>query len=113
VSEEVDVRDVFTGTESDQNLPDTLYHYTDINGLKGIWEEGNLWATGFRYLNDTSELRLGMALVQSRVATRQAAVLEETLETSMVNPPAFDAHLHSWEGAFRGEQVRVSRFLAK
>src|SRR6478752_7323328 len=23
-----------------------------------------------------------------------------------LNPPAFDAHLHSWEGAFRGEQVR-------
>jgi AcrR family transcriptional regulator len=23
-----------------------------------------------------------------------------------LNPPAFDAHLHSWEGAVRGEQVR-------
>jgi hypothetical protein len=55
---------------SDQDLPDTLYHYTDINGLKGIWEDGHLWATGSRFLNDTSELRLGVTLIQSRVAQR-------------------------------------------
>ena len=30
---------------SDSDLPDTLYHYTDINGLAGIWEKGQIWAT--------------------------------------------------------------------
>lgn len=65
---------------SDRDLPDTLYHYTDINGLKGIWEDGHLWATGFRFLNDTSELRLGMLLLQSKVARRQTELYEETVE---------------------------------
>jgi hypothetical protein len=45
---------------SDRDLPEVLYHYTDIKGLQGIWEEGQIWATDSRYLNDTSELRLGV-----------------------------------------------------
>jgi hypothetical protein len=32
--------------------------------------------------------------------------LSTIYERDTLNPPAFDAHLHSWEGAFRGEQVR-------
>ena len=68
-----------SGIGSDRDLPDTLYHYTDI-GLKGIWEDGHLWATGFRFLNDTSELRLGMLLLQSKVARRQTELYEETVE---------------------------------
>jgi Arc/MetJ family transcription regulator len=70
-----------SGMGSDQDLPDTLYHYTDINGLQGIWEKGHLWATGFRFLNDTSELRLGMILLKSKVARRQVELYEENLET--------------------------------
>ncbi|XCI62547.1 hypothetical protein MPNTM1_03709 [Mycolicibacterium parafortuitum] len=26
-------------------LPDTLYHYTDIHALQGIWEKGAIWGT--------------------------------------------------------------------
>jgi hypothetical protein len=35
--------------------PELLYHYTDQQGLLGIIEDGCIWATHFRYLNDTSE----------------------------------------------------------
>jgi len=38
-------------------LPSTVYHYTDSGGLLGILESGVLWATHYRYLNDSSELR--------------------------------------------------------
>jgi hypothetical protein len=69
-----------TGMRSDQDLPDALYHYTDINGLQGIWESGHLWATGSRFLNDTSELRLGVLLIQSRIAQRQTVLLEENID---------------------------------
>ncbi len=27
-----------------------IYHYTDLNGLKGIIESGSLWATHFSFL---------------------------------------------------------------
>ncbi|EJG2383281.1 hypothetical protein HMPREF1144_0490 [Klebsiella sp. OBRC7] len=37
-----------------------IYHYTDLNGLKGIIESGSLWATHFSFLNDSNELTHGM-----------------------------------------------------
>lgn len=56
---------------SDTDLPDTLYHYTDINGLAGIWEKGQIWATNSMYLNDTTEVRLGMAVARAHIAQRE------------------------------------------
>jgi hypothetical protein len=37
-------------------LPDELYHYTGIQGLKGIVESQTLWATHYKYLNDSQEI---------------------------------------------------------
>lgn len=37
-----------------------IYHYTDLNGLKGIIENHSLWATNFFFLNDSEELRHGI-----------------------------------------------------
>ncbi len=94
-----ELADVFTGLESDQDLPDTLYHYTDIAGLKGIWEDGHLWATGARFLNDTTELQLGGLLVQSRLAKRQgdllkenAAIMQRKLDLLMAEEPVDDVY---------------------
>lgn len=61
---------------SDPDLPDTLYHYTDLNGLAGIWEKGRMWATNSLYLNDTSELSLGLNVVKSRLAKREIEFLQ-------------------------------------
>jgi truncated hemoglobin YjbI len=33
-----------------------VYHYTDPQALKGVVENAELWATDFRYLNDSQEL---------------------------------------------------------
>lgn len=35
-----------------------LFHYTDRNGIAGILASQSLWATHFRYLNDTTEIQL-------------------------------------------------------
>jgi hypothetical protein len=46
--------------ESDPHeYPDegVLYHYTDVAGLIGILNDGAIWATDFRQLNDREELR--------------------------------------------------------
>lgn len=32
-----------------------LYHYTSVNGLRGIIDSGNVWATHLGFLNDLSE----------------------------------------------------------
>jgi len=33
-----------------------VYHYTDTQAFKGVIEKAALWATDFRYLNDSREL---------------------------------------------------------
>lgn len=38
-------------------LPKTLYQYTDLNALKGIIDNNELWATHWRYLNDDNEFK--------------------------------------------------------
>lgn len=38
-----------------------IYHYTDLNGLKGIIENHSLWATNMYFLNDAAEIHHGMA----------------------------------------------------
>jgi Protein of unknown function (DUF2971) len=41
-----------------------IYHYTDLNGLKGIVDNHDLWLTHSRYSNDDEELTHGFQIVQ-------------------------------------------------
>src|ERR1022692_1876297 len=51
---------VYERQYSDQPPPDTiLYHYTSAEGLKGIIEKNELWATSAYYLNDSAEMFYG------------------------------------------------------
>ena len=54
-----------------------LYHYTTVDGLKGIVENDELWATSAYYLNDSTEIMYGYQLI------------DEALEAwrKRVNPP--------------------------
>jgi hypothetical protein len=38
-----------------------LFHYTSVNGLRGIIDSGNIWATHLGFLNDLSEGRAAVA----------------------------------------------------
>lgn len=40
-----------------------FYHYTNASGLLGIFESNKLWATHFRFLNDSSEFEYGMEII--------------------------------------------------
>jgi hypothetical protein len=40
----------------DLPIPDTLYHYTSINGLEGILKGKQFWVSQFDFLNDRTEL---------------------------------------------------------
>jgi hypothetical protein len=40
-----------------------LYHYTDLNGLKGIIESNSLRATSLQFLNDSEELTHGIECI--------------------------------------------------
>jgi hypothetical protein len=58
--------------------PELLFHYTTIGGAYGILSSDSLWMTKIRYLNDTSELEIGIT------------TLRELLEDVMRQPGSAD-----------------------
>ena len=44
-----------------------LYHYTNLEGLKGILDTQTLWATHFKGLNDSSEIELMRPLLEEKL----------------------------------------------
>ncbi|WP_297422765.1 DUF2971 domain-containing protein [Clostridium sp.] len=48
---------IFMNMLNDKESGQILYHYTNINALKGILENRELWVTEAGFLNDTSETR--------------------------------------------------------
>lgn len=50
------------------NLPKHLYHYTTLEGLKGIISSNALWATHYKYLNDSSEVDYARSIISEALA---------------------------------------------
>ena len=63
-----------------------LYHYTSVNGLRGIVDSGNIWATHLGFLNDLSEGRAAASDEAYR------AKLEETDKRSPLFIASFCRH---------------------
>lgn len=59
------IDNIYRYVKNPDERPEILYQYTDISGLIGIIESKKIWATDFRYLNDSSEINYGTSLVQS------------------------------------------------
>jgi hypothetical protein len=51
-----------------ERVPETIYHYTDDNGLRSIIQSGKLWCSDVFYLNDPSELRYAVSIATEMVA---------------------------------------------
>src|SRR5690349_1749557 len=48
-------------------LPAHFYHYTDLAGLVGIVDEGGIFLSDARFLNDSSELDFGRQAIVDAV----------------------------------------------
>jgi len=48
-------------------LPENLYHYTSADGMMGILEKKEIWATQYQYVNDSSELIYGRQLARNLI----------------------------------------------
>lgn len=46
---------------------DALYHYTTISGFLGILRDRHIWSTDVRFLNDSTELKLGIDALREAV----------------------------------------------
>jgi hypothetical protein len=52
--------------------PERLFHYTSSEGLLGILEAADLWATDVRYMNDATEFEHGLGLIRDGLAPLMA-----------------------------------------
>lgn len=57
-----------------------LYHYTNSAGLKGIIETHSLWATNLSFVNDSKELKLGLAVYQEICKKLQLKVRDKVFK---------------------------------
>ena len=46
-----------------KRLPSKFFHYTSFQGISGMLQSNNLWATDFRFLNDATELIYGARIL--------------------------------------------------
>lgn len=53
-------------------LPKILYQYTDLNALKGIITNNELWATHWRYLNDDNEFKGAFKILKTCIDKKKA-----------------------------------------
>jgi hypothetical protein len=68
--------------------PDEVFHYTTVDGLRGIIESGKIWATEAGYLNDASEYVYANDIVVSVAAElgERLAALVNVAEFLRINP---------------------------
>jgi hypothetical protein len=56
--------------DPDATRPTEFFHYTSIEGLKGILENRCLWSTHFEYMNDSTEVIYGQTLTSEVIQER-------------------------------------------
>lgn len=49
-----------------QNLPSVIYHYTNVQGLLGIINSMEMWATDILFLNDAAEYKYAKNLIHKK-----------------------------------------------
>src|SRR5262245_57640525 len=69
------VWDLIKALHRPRPMPDTLYHYTDATGLKGIVESGALRATHIAFMNDASEYLHAVSLLVQNIREARARTL--------------------------------------
>lgn len=84
--------------QCEDGLPDTRYHYTSFDVLKSMWENGEVWTTNSRYLNDITETELGPKAIIETLSNRSDnlygqitlwtdAVIRKMAEKTGTDPP--------------------------
>lgn len=63
------------------NEPSIIYHYTGIDGLKGILQSQSLWATDFHFSNDYTELLIFGRLLGNELLLRSDAITKKIVHS--------------------------------
>lgn len=63
----------------------TLYHYTNGNGLLGIFSSKELWLSHIGFLNDSNEIRLALELLKAKLLTVDRQVLPDATKQKIID----------------------------
>jgi hypothetical protein len=84
--------------------PELLFHYTDAKGMLGILEYSQIWATNYRFLNDSSEIAYGMSVfngvASAGLEKSTTDVVREFLRRSPATANAFDGPADFYTACF-------------
>lgn len=80
--------------------PDTLHHYTTLDGLRGILKEKKMWATNAEFMNDRQELRYAHELFNERIEVLTKAADNQLIHTFLGLCKAMMDPLHWMESAY-------------
>jgi hypothetical protein len=58
------------GDDDFERLPSLVYHYTNAAGFLGIARGRTIWATDYRFLNDSEEILYGKRLLEDAISER-------------------------------------------
>lgn len=72
---------------------DTIYHYTDVNGLIGLIKTGCIWATHVSRLNDSSENKHGFNLVIEYVRDNLPKSSKPLIEKALLGLQSVDTYV--------------------
>ena len=56
------------GIRANRESSSTLYHYTSVSALGSIASSRELWASDFRTMNDSHELKFGLSILECAIA---------------------------------------------
>ena len=70
-----------------------IYHYTDVNGLIGLIENGCIWATHASRLNDSSENKHGFKLVVEYVKNNLLNSSRPLIEKALLGVQSADTYV--------------------
>lgn len=91
-----------------------LYHYTTLDGLKGIINNRSLWCSHIRTLNDPSEIQYGKNLVISQIdehiKSNEDKVIIELFEQLKMLINGFEILFHIFVGCFCQEDNLLSQW---
>jgi hypothetical protein len=70
----------------------SVFHYTDISGLLGILRNKSLFATDYRYLNDSSEGQIIRELLLPIFESEVASLTPKLIERKWLKREVYDEH---------------------
>jgi Protein of unknown function (DUF2971) len=64
---------IFLWSDESMELPQHLYHYTSVEGVKGILESKSVWASLLHFMNDSQEWLYALDLMRAELRERITA----------------------------------------